>query len=122
MNEASSYASDSPDSPRSARPFLITLLCAIAWLGNSQILMAWASGTLPAPRPWLPAFAGLAAILGDVCFIGFWRMRRFGVLGYIILSAAQNGVLLYLHLWSPVAIFFPVIATLVGLVTLERMR
>jgi hypothetical protein len=104
------------------RPIAVTVICIISWIGSAFAVPLLFSDTARAIAPWYPPFLGVSALIGIVCTIGLWMMRKWGVYAYIALAAINQVILAMTGLWNPLALLIPAIVIVVMLIYLSRMR
>jgi hypothetical protein len=104
------------------RPVAITAICIIGVIGvGGSIFLMFSSAVQNLPS-WYPALLGVSALIGLVCMIGLWMMRKWAVYAYTALFAVNQIVLLASGLWSPMAFVVPLIIVVIMFVYLSRMR
>src|SRR5262245_10361291 len=73
------------------RPVVITVLCLLAALVSLRaIYLIWSMLPITYYQQgfgWTLYFVA-SSVLGALCFIGFWRMRRWGPILYLCLTVA----------------------------------
>ncbi len=62
------------------------------------------------------------ALIGFVCFIGMWKMRKWGVLLYTLAVIICQLALMKVGLWSPFAVVIPAIVVAIGFYYFPKMR
>lgn len=109
------------------RSIAITVACAFAGLVSLQAL---AAAYRPENRalaakvgaPWLPTFQLVSAAAALVFLVALWRLRRWGLWGYLAVVAAQSLVLLRIGVWSPVVLLFPALVAGAAAWSWDRLR
>lgn len=76
------------------RPTSITVVCIIGFLGAIVSVLILFSGAAQAVAAWYPAYLALASVVGLICFVGLWRMKKMAAYGYTALVVANQVVLL----------------------------
>ena len=104
------------------RPVAVTVICIIIWIGAAFTVPLLLSDAARAIGPWYPPLLGVSALIGTVCSIGLWKMRKWGAYAYIALTAIVQVILTMTGLWSPRALLLPAIVIVVMLIYLSRMR
>ena len=104
------------------RPIAITVICIILWVGAAFTVWLLSSDAVWAIAPWYPPLLGVSALIGVLCTIGVWMMRKWGVYGHIALTATNQVILTTTGLWSLRALLLPAIFIVVMLIYLSRMR
>lgn len=114
--------SEAPTQAANKRPTLITILCIVGFISAVFSLPLSLSSYASDIGPWYPPFLAIAAVIGLVVFIGFWRMRLWALYVYLVLFLVNQTVLLVTHVWSPVAAIAPIIVLIIGFSYRSRMR
>jgi len=97
------------------RPVVITIICVLGFIGFAvsvpQSFIGWGANIVI----WYKIYVVLSSLLGLVCFIGMWKMKKWGAYGYSGLFVLGQIVMILAGYWHPVAIIFPGIITGVAL-------
>jgi hypothetical protein len=104
------------------RPAVITFICVIMLLGA---LISIPGIFLEAARSigaWYPPFLALSCLVGCLCLVGLWKMRRWAVFTYAAFCAFNQIVLLAMGRWSVVALVIPGIVIGVMFLHFSKMR
>ena len=110
-----------PEAPLLLKAVTALALCLFMNVAVQSVLELRHGGT-PA-LPWYPGAVLGTCVLGLAACLGIWKMRRLGVLAFILAAGAQNLVLVLAHLWNPAsALLVPAVVTGVALSSLHRMR
>jgi hypothetical protein len=104
------------------RPVAITAICIIGLIGVGGSIFLMFSDAVQNLPGWYPALLGVSALIGLVCMIGLWMMRKWAVYAYTALFVVNQIVLLASGLWSPMAFVVPLIIVVIMFVYLSRMR
>ena len=106
---------------KSKRPLAITIICVIVSIGILLTLpMIFSQASLNIGS-WYPLFLGFSTILGFVCMIGLWKMKKWGVFIYTIFVAINQILLYSLNLWNYMALLIPAIVIGIGFYYLKEM-
>jgi hypothetical protein len=109
------------------RSLAVTVACAFAGLSALQA-MAYAyapavrSAAAAAHAPWLPTFVFTTAFLAMVFLVALWRLRRWGLWGYLAVIVSQTVALLVVGNWSPVVLLFPFLVGAASVWSWDRLR
>jgi hypothetical protein len=112
----------SPSTAQMGRPIPITILCVLSAIGVLFVIpmlfsqAAWSIGA------WYPPCLALSAIIGAVCTVGFWLMRRWALYLYTAMFVVNQILLLTMGVWSISALILPAIVVGVGFAYFSRMR
>jgi hypothetical protein len=106
------------------RPVIITVICIIGFVGAGLSLLALAAwGMLSrAIGAWYPPFLLLATVVGLVCMIGMWQMRKWSVFLYTGFVVLNQVVMIIFGAWNPVSLFIPLAVIIIGFTQLKKMR
>jgi hypothetical protein len=104
------------------RPVPITAICIIGVIGVAGSIFLMFSGATQSLPGWYPALLGISALIGLICMIGLWMMRRWAVYTYTALFVANQIILVTSGLWTPAAFAVPLIIVIIMFVYLSRMR
>ena len=122
MSDSSAAPSASPAPVAIHRPLAITVICILGLLGAAGAVWILSSGIARQIGPWYPPYLAAASIVGAICLLGFWKMRRWGVILYTALALINQVVLLAAGRWNMLAIILPGIVVAVGFGYFSRMR
>ena len=103
------HAELSTSEPATGRPVAITIICVIGFLGA---LIAAAVLFTPIPGrigAWYPPMLGGATVVGFVCMIGLWKMKKWAVYTYTAVAVANQAVMAAMGLWTIGALVIPAI-------------
>ena len=109
-------------SPGSQRPIAITVLCVISAIGVVVVVPLVFSDAARAIGDWYPPYLALTGIIGAVCTVGFWLMRKWGAYLYIAMFVINQVVMLAMGVWTIIALVIPLIVVVIACVYLSRMR
>jgi hypothetical protein len=107
---------------QTGRPVPITAICIvgiIGVLGSIYLIFSGATQDLPS---WYPALLAVSALVGLVCMIGLWMMRRWAVYAYTAMFVVNQVILLASGLWMLMAFVIPLIIVIIMFAYLSRMR
>ncbi|WP_448520089.1 hypothetical protein [Rhodoflexus sp.] len=86
------------------RPVIITFICLVGFMSSLFLFYFWYSTIL---RPYAPGYEGwyrpyifFSAIIGLIMMIGIWHMKKWAVYLYILITAIDIFILVYLRTWS----------------------
>jgi len=66
------------------RPVIITILCVLAFLGVIGSIFLIFSDISQGIGAWYPPYLAASCIIGLICFIGLWEMKKWSVILYTI--------------------------------------
>jgi hypothetical protein len=103
------------------RPVAITVICILGFIGAALSIPLIFSSAASNIGGWYPPFLGLSAVVGLICMIGLWMMKKWAVFLYTAMCVAIQVVLFAMHIWTPFSLLFPVIIIAIGFAYLSRM-
>jgi|SRR5271155_3301974 len=106
----------------SGRPVLITIVCIIGFIGVPAAIFLMFSNAVSALPGWYPPLLGVSALIGLVCMIGLWLMRKWAVYTYTAFFAIDQIILVASGLWSPLGFVIPLVFVIIMFVYLSQMR
>jgi len=103
------------------RPTAITVICVIGFIGatfNIPMIFSDIAGQIGS---WYPPYLGLSAVLGLVCMIGLWKMKKWAAYTYTGFVALNQVVLLAMGVWNIMALIIPGIVIGIALAHVNKM-
>ena len=91
------------------RPGIITAICIIGFIGAALTIPLIFSSIADSIGAWYPPYLGLSAIVGLVCTIGLWQMKKWSVITYTVFAAINQIVLMVNGVWNVFALIIPAI-------------
>jgi hypothetical protein len=104
------------------RPVPITLICILSAIGALIAIPLIFTEAARSIGTWYPPYLAFGAVLGLVCTVGLWLMRRWAVYLYTALMVLNQIVLLSMGVWNILALAIPLIVIIIGFSYLSRMR
>ena len=115
-------ASIQADIQSGIRPTAISVICIISVFGMLSILPLIFSDNARKIGAWYPPLLAFSAVLGAVCIVGFWMMRRWAVFTYTALCVFNQIFMISMGRWNPLTLLIPGILIVIGFKYLDRMR
>jgi hypothetical protein len=109
------------DTPGTQRPVAITVICILGFIGAALSIPLIFSSAASSVGGWYPPLLGLSAVVGLICMIGLWKMKKWAVFLYAAMVVVIQIVLFSMHLWTPFSLLFPVIIVAIGFANLSKM-
>ena len=106
----------------SGRPVAVMVICVLGFIWgliNLSLLFTDAVARVP---PWFFPFFGISSVIGLLCLIGLWLMRRWALYAYTALAVIDQAILLAAGIWDPVTLVVPAIVIVGMFIHLPRMR
>jgi hypothetical protein len=98
------------------RPGIITAICIISVLGGlASIPLIFSIGG------WHTLYLSLASVLGLICMVGLWMMRKWSVVAYTIFFVINQVILLTIGTWNIFALL-PLIVIAIGFSQYNKMH
>lgn len=124
MNDLNSppLSTEAPPPIPNVRPTAITVICVLGLLGAVFTIPMLFTEVARQIGAWYPPYLGLSAVIGGICMIGFWQMRRWAVFTYTGFCAINQVILFATGNWNAFALVFPGIVIAILYSYLSRMR
>jgi len=103
------------------RPLLITIICVLGILGAVGSLLVLLSDQAKEVGEWYPPFLAFTSTVGAICFIGFWKMKRWAVYLYVGLVLLNQFVMWTMGVWNLGALLIPLVFIVVVGSQLQKM-
>ena len=96
------------------RPGIITAICVIGFIGAFAAVALAFSDISKQIGAWYPPYLAFSAVVGFVCMIGLWMMKKWGIITYTTFFAINQVVLLAFGVWNIFALIIPGIVIAIG--------
>jgi len=96
------------------RPKIITAICVIGFVGALATVPLVFSDIAKQIGPWYPPYLAFSAVVGLVCMIGLWMMKKWSIIAYTAFFCINQVVLLAFGVWSIFALIIPGIVIAIG--------
>ena len=103
------------------RPIAITIICILGFLGVAFSIPILFSGAAGRIGDWYPPYAGFCAVIGLVCMVGLWLMKKWAACTYAGFVALNQIVLLSMGVWKPNVLIIPAIVIGVTMAYIKEM-
>lgn len=103
------------------RPTSITVMCVIGLIGALLTVPLIFSPAAQQIGSWYPTYLGFSVVIGFVCMIGLWMMRKWAAYTYIGFVALNQIVLLSVGVWNVLALLAPAIVIFFSLKHVSKM-
>ncbi|MEY2498614.1 MAG: hypothetical protein QOD12_2170 [Verrucomicrobiota bacterium] len=104
------------------RPVAITIICILGFIGAALTIPLIFSNVASAVGGWYPPYLGLSAVIGLVCMIGLWQMRKWAVFLYTAFCVVNQVVLMAMGVWNIFALVIPAIVIAIAFAYISKMR
>ena len=109
------------DTQATARPIAITIICVLGFIGAALSIPLVFSDLARAVGSWYPPFLAFSALVGLVCMIGLWKMKKWAVFAYTAFVVLNQVILIAMGLWTVFALIIPGIVIAIGFANLSKM-
>ena len=105
-----------------SRPTVVTVLCVIGFIGGLFAIPMVFSDIARKIGAWYPPYLAFSCLVGFVCMVGLWKMRRWAVLTYTGFVALNQIVMFAMGVWSVSALIIPGIFVGIMFSQISKMR
>ena len=109
------------DTQTNQRPVAITIICILGFIGAALSVPLIFSTAAANIGGWYPPLLGISAVIGLICMIGLWKMKKWAVFLYTALCVVIQVILFTMHLWTPFSLLFPAIIIAISFAYLSKM-
>jgi hypothetical protein len=109
------------DTPTATRPVVITVICILGFIGAALTIPLIFSNAAQSIGSWYPPYLGASAVIGLICMIGLWKMKKWSVFVYTLMVVVNQVVLFSMGVWNPFALLIPIIIIAIGFANLSKM-
>jgi len=103
------------------RPTAITIICIISFIGAAFVIPVIFSDIAKQVGSWYPPYLGFSAIVGFVCMVGLWQMKKWAAYTYTGFVVLNQIVLLTMGVWNFIALIIPAIVIVIALTYVKIM-
>ncbi|MGN6210925.1 hypothetical protein [Parafilimonas sp.] len=103
------------------RPTSIRVICVLGFIGTAFIIPVIFSDVAKQIGSWYPSYLALTSIVGLVCMIGLWQMKKWAAYTYTGFMVINQIVLWTMGIWNVMALIIPGIVVAITLANLKRM-
>lgn len=103
------------------RPAAITIVCILGFIGAAFTIPLFFLKITREVGSWYPPYLGLSSVIGLICLIGLWKMKKWAAYAYAALAGVNQIVLLTTRTWNIMALIIPAIIAGIALANLKRM-
>ena len=104
------------------RPVPITIICVISAIGLVFAIPLIFSDAARAIGAWYPPFLAIATVIGAICTVGFWLMKKWSVYLYTAMFVVNQVVMILMGVWTIQGLLLPAIVVVIAFAYLPRMR
>ncbi|VAW78349.1 hypothetical protein MNBD_GAMMA12-3786 [hydrothermal vent metagenome] len=103
------------------RPTSITVICVIGFVGALITVPLIFSQIAQQIGAWYPPYLGFSAVIGLVCMIGLWMMKKWAAYTYTGFVALNQVILLAMGVWNIMALLIPTVVIFFALKNVSKM-
>jgi hypothetical protein len=103
------------------RPTAITVICVIGFIGAVLAIRMIFSDNAGQIGSWYPPYLALSCVLGLICMIGLWKMKKWAAYTYTGFVALNQVVLLVMGVWNIMALIIPGIIIGIAIAYINKM-
>lgn len=103
------------------RPTAITVICILGFIGAAITIPVIFSDLARQVRSWYPLYLGLASLIGFVCMVGLWKMKKWAAYTYAGFIIVNQIVLWTMGIWTVMSLIIPGIVVAIALTNLKKM-
>lgn len=106
---------------KTKRPTSITIICIVGFIGAIGAIPLIFSPVAQQIGDWYPPYLGVSTIVGAVCMVGLWMMKKWAAYTYTGLVVINQVVLLAMGVWNILALAIPAIVIIFALKNISKM-
>lgn len=103
------------------RPTIITIICVLCFLGAFVAIPMVVSPAAAQVGSWYPPYLAFSAIVGFICMVKLWKMKKLGAYGYATFVAINQIFLLIMGIWNISALIAPAVVAGIALAYVKKM-
>ena len=103
------------------RPIAITLICVLGFIGALFVFPSVFSQKASQIGSWFPPYLGLSGVIGFICMVGLWKMKKWAAYIYTIFVALNQVILLIMGVWNIMALLMPIIVIGISIYHINKM-
>jgi len=106
---------------KAKRPTSITVICVMGFIGALITVPLIFSPIAQQIGAWYPPYLGFSAVVGLICMVGLWMMKKWAAYTYTGFVALNQVVLLAMGAWNVMALLIPAIVIFFALKNASKM-
>ena len=103
------------------RPLAISIICILGFIGAALIIPVTFSEAAKEVGNWYPPYIACSGLLGFICMIGLWKMKKWAAYGYAVFVVINQLVMYLMGVWTVPSLIIPGIVTGIALGYLDSM-
>ena len=110
------------NSEKNKRPIAITVICVLGFIGAALAIPVIFSDIAKQIGSWYPPYLAFSAVVGFVCMVGLWQMKKWAAYAYAGLFVLNQIILLAMGVWTVMALILPAIVVGIALSYVKKMN
>jgi len=91
------------------RPTAITVICGIGFVGAVVTVPLIFSSIAQQIGAWYPPYLAISAVIGVICMVGLWMMKKWAAYLYTGAAALHQIVMVAMGIWNIMATLIPAV-------------
>ena len=120
-NDQDGLLKSNNESDNTQRPNIITIMCALYIFGLFFTIFAPFSEAAWSIGLWYPPYLAFSAVISLICVYGFWEMKKWSIMLYLIFIAVNQIVMQSMGLWIPATLIIPGVVVFIVLSQYGKM-
>jgi hypothetical protein len=108
--------------PERNRPTAITVVCVMGFIGAALTIPLTFSSISKQIGSWYPPYLGFSAVVGLICMVGLWNMKKWAAYTYTAFVIMNQIVLFSMGVWNIMALLIPGIVIGIAFTHLRKMN
>ena len=97
----------------------MTALCILGFIGSLVVIPTILNSGI---SRFFSVYLIVSSLVGLVCMVGFWKMKRWAVYTYIGMFVANQIILLVTGMWTIASLLLPLVFIAIILMYFSRMK
>jgi glycerol-3-phosphate acyltransferase PlsY len=121
MEEQNIIEDSAQKSTKNKRPLAITIICVLDFIGAVIVIPVIFSKVAASIGSWYPPYLGFSGVVGFICMIGLWKMKRWSVYTNTIFFIINQIMLILTNKWNLLGFLMLAIITGIQWIYLKKM-
>lgn len=104
------------------RPWIITAICIMGFLGALLAIPMMSSDIAQQRGTWFPPYLAFTIVIGLICMVGLWTMKKWGIITYAVFVGINQIVLIAIGGWNIFSLIIPGIVVVIGFSKYKLMK
>ena len=106
---------------RRKRPIIMTVVCVLGFISSILTILMIFSEAAPKIGKWYPPYLLITGVIGFICMIGFWKMKKWAAYIYLVILIINQFILIAMGTWNMVGLGFSAVVVGVILSQVSKM-